>query len=50
MFNYQKMYINENELENKNIEQYLRMGKPLYFKKRLPITAQIRKLVLDTRT
>lgn len=49
MFNYQKMYINENELENKNVEQYLKMGKPLYFKKRLPITSPIRELVLNTR-
>ena len=49
MFNYQKMYISEHELENKNIEQFLKMGKPTYFKKRLPITPNVRKLVLNTR-
>jgi len=49
MFNYQRFYLNDKSLENKNIQQFLKMGKPLYFKNRLPITNDIRNLVLKTR-
>ena len=37
------------DLENKNIEGFLKLGKPAYFTNRLPITKKIKDFVINTR-